>query len=310
MRRKLLGMQIVLAVTLIALAATASAQDILIAPKLRAGDAFKLEISRARENTPASPQDVKGSTTIDVRVLTVTPEGVTLEWDAGLTAFNFGVVPEALMQSISDAMRGMKPVIKLTPKGEVAGLVNEAEVLAKMQAVVESIRRDFVERMPPANRQGFESMLSQVMSPAILVAAVLRDAGTYFGLNGVELGVGESATADLPQPNPFGGEPLPATFTVRVESANADVASLATTTVYDGAAVIRAMSRLMENAGQPIPKEELAKLPAMQIGDEGRYVFDRVVGLMREATVTRRVTVPGLARLDRTEIRLVAPPKR
>ena len=88
------------------------------------------------------------------------------------------------------------------------------------------------------------------------------------------------------------------------------MASLVTPTVYDGAALIRAMSRLMENAGQPIPKEELAKLPAMQIGDEGRYVFDRVVGLMREATVTRRVTVPGLVRLDRTEIRLVAPPKR
>jgi hypothetical protein len=45
----------------------------------------------------------------------------------------------------------------------------------------------------------------------------------------------------------------------------------------------------------------------MQIGDEGRFVFDRGVGLMRTASVTRRVTVPGMVRLDRTESRLVAP---
>jgi hypothetical protein len=303
-------MPIVLAITLLALAATASAQDILIAPKLRAGDTFTLEISRTRENTPATPQDREVRATIDVTVLAVTPEGSTLEWQSGVLAGNLGVVPEALLLRVSDAVRGMKPVLKLTPDGEVAGLVNEADVLSKMQAVVDIIRRDLVANVPPADRKGFEAMLSQVMSPAILVASVLRDAGTYFGLNGVELGVGESVTADLPQPNPFGGEPLPATFTVHVESADADVASLVTTTVYEGAALTRAMSRLMENAGKPIPKEELAKLPAMQIGDEGRFVFDRGVGLMRTASVTRRVTVPGMVRLDRTEIRLVAPPKR
>ena len=308
--RKLLCVRIVLAASLLALAATASAQDILVAPKLRAGDTFKLAISRTRESTPASPQNVKGSTTIDVRVLTVTPEGSTLEWEAGLTAVAAGVVPDALMSGVSDAVRGMKPVIRLTPDGEVAGLVNEAEVLAKMQAVVEILRRELAAKLPPADRQGFETMLSQVMSPAILVASVVRDASTYFGLNGVELGVGESVSAELAQPNPFGGEPLPAQFTVRVESATADVASLVTTTVYDGSDLMRAMARLMENAGKPISKEELAKVPAMQIGDDGRFVFDRGVGLMREVTVTRRVTVPGRVQLDRTEIRLIAQPNR
>lgn len=300
----------VLAATLFAFAATASAQDILITPKLRAGDTFRLEVSRTREGTPTASQAVKGSTTIDVKVLTVTPEGSTLEWEAGLTAVTAGVVPEAVMSRMSEAVRDMRPVIKLTPVGEVAGLVNEAEVLAKLQAAVEILRRELVEKLPPANRQAFETILSQVLSPAVLVATLVRDASTYFGLNGVELGVGESVSADLPQPNPFGGEPLSAQFTVRVESATTDVASLVTTTVYDGADLMRAMSRLMENAGKPIPREELAKLPTMQIGDDGRFVFDRGLGLMREVSVTRRVTVPGRVQLDRTEIRLVTPPKR
>jgi hypothetical protein len=299
-----------LAIAFLALAATASAQNILIAPKLRTGDTFKLEISRTRENTPGSSQDGKGSSTVNVTVLTVTPEGSTLEWESGLIAGNVGGVPEALMLTAGDAMRGIKPVIRLTPDGELAGLANEAEVLAKMQAAVDIIRRGAAESVPPANRPGFEAMLSQVLSPPILLASVVSDARIYFRLNGAALGVGQSATADLLQPNPFGGEPLPAKFTVRAESGNTDTASLVTTTVYDGAALMRLMSLMMEKTGDPVPKEEFAKLPAMQMGEEGRFVFDRLVGLMREATVTRRVTMGGQVRLDRTEIRLVAPPKR
>ena len=303
-------MRIVLAVSFLALAATTSAQDILITPKMRAGDTFKLEISRTRENVPASPQDGKGSTTIDVTVLTATPEGSTIEWEFGLTTGSVAGLPEALMLTASDAMRGMKPVIRLTPDGEVVGLVNETEVLAKMQAAVDIIRRDLVEKMPPANRQGLEAILVQILSPTILLASVVRDAGTYFELNGVELAVGESVTADQMQPNPLGGESLSTKFTVRLESATADTASLVTTTAYDGEALMRATRQLLEKAGNPVSPEELAKFPAMQLVDEGRFVFDRGVGLMREVVSVSRVKVAGRSRLDRTEIRLAAPPRR
>jgi hypothetical protein len=304
-------MRIVMSLTFLALAATASAQDIRITPKLRAGDAFRLEITRTRENSPASPQGGKSSTTIDVRVLTVTPEGSTLEWESGATAANIPAAQEPLMLAASDAMSGMKPVIRLTPDGEVDGLVNEAEVLAKVQAAVDIIRRGLLEKMPPAaNRQGFEAMLAQVLSPATLIGTVMRDARTYFGLNGVELAVGETPTADIEQPNPIGGEALPAKFSVHIESATADTAVLVTTTTYDGGALMRVTRQLLEKAGAPVSPEELAKYPAMQMGDEGRFVFDRAAGLMREVIVNRRLSVAGQGRLDRTEIRLVAPPKR
>jgi hypothetical protein len=303
-------MRILLVVSFLALTATASAQGILITPKMRAGDTFKLEISRARENTPASPQDGKGSTTIDVTVLTATPEGFTIQWESGLTTGSVAGLPEALMLTTSNAMRGMKPVIRLTPDGEVAGLVNETEVLTKMQAAVDIIRRDLVEKMPLANRQELEAILVPILSPPILIASAVRDAATYFGLNGAELAVGESLTADLMQQNPLGGESLPTKFTVRVESATADTALLATTTVYDGDALMRTTRQLLEKAGNPVSPEELAKFPAMQLADQGRFVFDRGVGLMREAVIIRRFSVAGQSRLDRTEIRLAVPPKR
>ena len=142
-------MRIVPVLCFLALAANASAQDILVAPKMRAGDRFKLEISRTRENVPPSPQDGKGSKTVDVTMLTATPAGFTIEWEPGSATGSVGDLPEALMLTAGDAMRGMKPVIRLTPDGEVAGLVNETEVLAKMQAAVDVIRRDLAENAPP-----------------------------------------------------------------------------------------------------------------------------------------------------------------
>jgi hypothetical protein len=299
-----------MAASFLTLAATASAQDILITPKMRVGDTFTLEISRTRENVPASRQDGKGRATIDVTVLTATPEGSTIEWESGSTAGSVAGLPEALMLTASNAMRGMKPVIRLTADGAVVGLVNEAEVLAKMQAAVDVIRRDLVDKVPPANRQGLEVMLGQLLSPTLLLGSVVRDAETYFGLSGVELAVGESITADLMQPNPLGGGSLPAKFTVRLDSATADSASLVTTTVYDGSELMRATLQLMEKAGEPVAPEEIAKFPAMQLADEGQFVFDRSVGLMREVVSIRRVTVAGRSRLDRIEIRLAAPPRR
>lgn len=245
--------------------------------------------------------------TVDVRVLTVTPEGSTLEWQPGATAAN---VPTA-QELASDPLAGMKPIIKLTRDGEVAGLVNEVEVLAKLQAAVDIVRRGLAEKLPPnANREGMEAMLAQVLSPTILIGSVLRDARTYFGLNGVELAMGATVTVDMKQPNPIGGEPIPTKFSVRIESATADTAVFATTTAFDAATLTRMSLQMMEKAGERFSPAELAKFEAMQIGEEGRFVFDRAVGLMREGTVNRTLRVAGQTRLDRTEIRLVTAPRR
>ena len=59
-----------------------------------------------------------------------------------------------------------------------------------------------------------------------------------------------------------------------------------------------------------IRPDELANLPPTQVSDEGKYLFDRTLGLMREVTVNRRVSVSNASRLDNWQIRLVEGPKR
>ena len=68
--------------------ATASAaQDVEIAPRLRAGDTFRLEVVRVRENSQQPQLNGRSTTPVDVRVDSVTPTGMTLEWTQGPTTF-------------------------------------------------------------------------------------------------------------------------------------------------------------------------------------------------------------------------------
>jgi hypothetical protein len=151
--------------------------------------------------------------------------------------------------------------------------------------------------------------VGQVLSAEVLIASATRDAGTYFGLDGVSLPPGEAVEVDIEQPNPLGGGSIPAKFKVRVESATADSASLTTTTTYDAASLVRLTESLAKQAGAPISPGQLAKLPPIEMADEGTYLFDREVGLMREVSVNRRITVGANRRLDGWQIRLLKSPR-
>ena len=124
------------------------------------------------------------------------------------------------------------------------------------------------------------------------------------------VGSAARATADLEQPNPLGGGTLPATFRIAAESVTAAVAVFTTNTTYDSAALRRLTEALAEQAGAPIPPGDLAALPPIEMADEGRYVFDRATGLMREVIVTRRITAGASRRVDGWEIRLIGGPQR
>ena len=182
---------------------------------------------------------------------------------------------------------------------------NQAEVAPKLKSVVDAVVRDLAARIPEDQRKGFLDLIGQVLSVDVLIASATRDAATYLGLNGASLAVGEAVDVDLEQPSPLGGGPIPAKFRVRMESATVDTASLKTSTTYDAAALVRLTQSLATQAGKPIPLEELAKLPPIDMADEGTFVFDRTRGLMREVKVNRRVVVGPNRRLDAWEIRLI-----
>ena len=295
-----------LLVGLFATASQASAQDVSIVPKLRAGDSFQLEVIRIRQNSAQPQQNGKSTTRVNVLVLSSSADGSVIEWVPGATVFdNPEVARDPLLGFASQALRDIRFQLNLNADGELLGMANQAEVAPRLKTVVDAVIRDLAARMPENQRQGFLNLIGQVLSVDVLIASATREAATYLGLNGASLAVGQAVDVDLEQPSPLGGGPIPAKFRVRLESATVDTASLKTTTTYDGAALMRLTQSLAKQAGKPIPPDELAKLPPMQMADEGTYVFDRKRGLMREARVNRRVAVGPNRRLDAWEIRLI-----
>jgi hypothetical protein len=288
----------------------AFAQDIAITLKLRAGDVFRLQVTRVREN-PSRPQlNTKSTTSIDVQIVSASPDGISLEWVPGDTTLDSQAAQDPVMLAASQALEGLRLRITLTGDGEFVGLANERELLPKLQAALDIIVRETVEKVPAEQRKNFQAFIGQVLSPAVMVASVTNDAKTYFGLSGVTIAVGETIEAELEQPNPLGGGALPATFRIKAESATIESAVLLTTTTYDKAAFMEIARGLAEKTGKPLPAEELAKLPPIEMGDEGRFVVDRMTGLMREVVVKRRLSAGPLQRFDGWDIRLVQGPKR
>jgi hypothetical protein len=296
---------------LLSLAPAVHAQSVTITPGLRAGDEFRIEIVRIRENSQRPQQNGRSTTPVDVRVASVTTTGIALDWTSGQTSFdNRQVADDPLLAAASKAIVGLKLRILLNADGEYTGLGNQAEVAAALRKATDVFVRALAAKLPVEQRAGFEKMVRQVLSPASLIASATREAQIYFGLHGVALAVGEAVDTRIQQPNPLGTGAIPAVLRVRLESATDASAAVRTTITYEASALKEMTRALVEQSGRPVPPEALAQLPPIEMADAGRYLFDRTVGLMREVMVNRRMTAGANQRLDGWEMRLVAGPKR
>jgi hypothetical protein len=289
----------------------ASGQDVRVSPILQTGDQFRLELIRIRENTQRPQDNGKSRTVVDVRVVSADTDGFVLEWVPGETTFNNPLVAkDPLVAAASQAALGIRFVLRLNSDGELTGLVNQAEIAPKLKNMMDTIVRDLASRLPANERKNFQNMVGQLMSPTTLISSATNEAQIYFGLNGMELGDGENLAVELEHPSPLGSGVIPATFRIRVDSTTSDSAVLKTTTTYDAAALVRMTQALAQQAGRGIPAEELAKIPPMQMSDDGSYVFNKSLGLMREVIVNRLIAAGGMQRLDGWEISLLNSPTR
>jgi hypothetical protein len=300
-----------LAVTLTVVPGLAFAQDVTIAPKLAVGDEFRLGLVRTRDNSAQPQQNSTSRTVISVRVTSAGADGYVLDWVPGETVVdNQQLAQNPVAMAAVEAVRGLRFRLRLNADGELTGLANQDEILPKLKSMMDTIVQQILAGIPDDERTAMMSFMNQVLSPEVLVSSATREAGIYFGLNGVSLASGEVAEIALQQPSPFGGGVIPGIFRVRMDSITTNSVSLTTETTYDSTALLRLTESLIKQAGQPIPPSELAKVPPIDMNDDGTFVFDRTVGLMREVTMIRRVVAGTSQRLDRWEMRLLDGPKR
>ena len=104
-------------------ASQAAAQDVTIGPSLREGDQFRLELVRLRENSQQPQQNGRSRTLISVTVISVTADGVLLDWAPGDTTFdNPHVAQNPLLAAAVQAASGLRFRLTLNPDGELTGM--------------------------------------------------------------------------------------------------------------------------------------------------------------------------------------------
>lgn len=307
-----------LAAPAVALVAVLLPQELSFAPRFVAGDEFSLQVKHTREDSRQPAGNFTATTPVAVRVVTTGAAGTVLDWRPGDVTVAGG--PAAMADPTAglagELFDDVSIRVALDPDGSFGKVENAKELLDKLNAALEVAIATMEKGRPAAEAGKVREVLAQILTPENLLNMATRDVQTWVAMNGVELPVNRALDVPVRQPNPFGGEPLTATLRLRAASDSARAATLLSETVYDTGELKKSTLALVERAapqGRKPSAEEIASF-SLELSDEGRYVFDRGIGLFREVVVTRRTGSSAgsvkATRSDRYEITLVTPPKR
>src|SRR5262245_28548394 len=153
-----------LAVAIGVTAATAFAQDVTIRPQLRAGDEFRLEVSRIREDSSRPQLNGASRTVVGVRVVSATADGCVLDWMPGETALdNPQAAQDPMVVAASGIISQMVFRLNLNADGEFTGVANQSEVAPKLQAMLDTITQSLSARLPAEERKAFQNLIGQAL---------------------------------------------------------------------------------------------------------------------------------------------------
>ena len=260
----------------------AAPQNVTLRPRFVAGTSFVLEVTRATEqstgkDTPTRKFSV--TRTVDVRVVSASREGSVLEWKPRPTLLDYLAMSDPTSAMGLELLGSVPVTLNLDRDGQL------------------DIAR-------------FEALLASVLSPANLVTLATREPQLYVDLNGLEDIGRDGFEAAIEMPNPVGVKPLAGILAIRLESVNAAQAVVQTTLKYDPATTAGMVTALLGEFAPDVAannKEAIAEFQKRPFAlvDEGRYVFDRKINIMREVTYVRRAGVEPVYKIERFEMKLV-----
>jgi hypothetical protein len=285
------------------------AVEITVRPALRPGDRFELELIRSREDSRRPQMNGRSRTPVKVQVLEAGPKELVLVWEQGATSFdNPEIVKNPIAAAAANAAKGLRLEVVLSPEGKYLRLRNEAEVLQKLQAVVDGMLTSMAAQTPdPAQRKSVEALIRRVMSPQVMLQSAASDVQSYFGLHGTTLVSGKPVETKLQQASPLGQGTIPSSLKISLDSADAHEAHITTTNTYDPASLEALTKQMLAQSGAPAG----AKPVPIKVSDTGKYVYNRAFGIMNEIVFTRRTDAgPAGGHVDGRQYRLTTRPAR
>lgn len=285
------------------------------------GDSYRIESTK--ERTDRRSGVVKGGqgwVTIDARVEEKTSEDYVIAWtnvDGGLDNYaqSAGAVSKeaaALSKEIEalmvDLSKNLRSEIVTADTGFPTGIRNGDEMLSHMNTFGEKLLSTLDSH--PEMQAKLRSAMQQVMNPQVIEKLMLFDAYIVYGLMGRSYRGGQVDTYDIELPFPFGGPPIPAKLHVllREYDDEAGLARITAQSIPDPVQMKKTMgewmTRMAKSQGQPGP--EPSQVPELFVQDTVEYVYDLKMGLPREVTSEKFITVAGGAsvRIDRRTFRI------
>jgi hypothetical protein len=278
-------------------------QEVTFAPRFIVGDTLALEVTQSVQDTTWPEADFSVAQTTHVHVSAVTNDGVALDWQPGDVKSGTGTPlgPNLKMVLAVKATAGLLFKVRLDTNGRYQSVTSPPEQDAQISAVrdraVDALRKS----MPAELSATLDDAFVQSLTIPNLVGVVRESVQVYcraFGLSAPQGETGEWASS-MPV---LTGERVPSTVRAHIESATPEAAILVTTETADADSLQAAVAARLKAPGRP----------ALKLGMtiEHRFVFDRKLGLTREATRTLRATSGPDVRLDRVAIKLTELPKR
>lgn len=311
---------IVLAPIIVMLSTPASLAQTAIAfePHWKAGQSFDYTFTKSRtQSGPGIRPSAGGATTpIALKVIESNDQGAVLGWTPGKTGVNdASAAANPLTEKMSSLMDGITVEIEVDGDGSVASVRNWEEVRAKtgeaIKLVVDSLRDSDMNANQLAAVENQISSMFQTQDQ--IETYVLNNVQLLFALYGKELSEGEPLEYEDELPNPFGGDPFPATGSFELTNYDADShsASVTWTQTLDPERarqiMTESMKRLAEAAGRNVPEGELPT--RYDIRDHAEFEFDTQLGLITRLKHQRTGTVDEQTRIDTVVYELVEKPQ-
>jgi hypothetical protein len=154
---------------------------------------------------------------IDITIKDSTATSYTVEW----LYKNFqSDSKNALLKKLAAISENLRVLIKTDEMGAFQEVVNWQEISSKMKKAIDVVKKEF--KSVPKLDEILKPLEATYTTKAGIEGTVMMEAQQYYTFHGGKYKLGEEVSAKIQLPNNYGGTPIDADLTIRLDEINTD----------------------------------------------------------------------------------------
>lgn len=279
-------------------------------PLWKQGQKVRYEMTRkkTRETDGKVVGGASGRTPVDVEVIAAGGNGYVVRWKLGeMVPDDPRLAGHPLAKAMTRLTDGMAVDLEIDPDGELIGVKNWKE----LQETGKKIRETVLEEVEKANvpKAAIDVMRAETdklfASKMAVEASFTRQPSLLVIPLGHAYDPARATKADVDLPNPFGGDPIPATaeFTLKAHDPAAGLATVTFVQRPDPAKLKAVLEKTFRDLSKRLGKNPAdVILPAFDLTDRAEYTVETKTGWVRTVTHTRRMQTGTSVATDTTTL--------